>query len=216
MGGYQQYQYELFDLDPERPLKIIRQPLFDHAAEHGFPPDFFKDSFFYHVAFRTFPEGVDCSFSTFAYCSFKNCSIKKCVFDHADICSTTFDSSTVRMSNFTEAVLSDTHFQNSALTSVSFQGARLYGFQAIDCRMERIDFQGARLAGDSYMFVRIDAHNVLNLHRATIAQGGASDEELRQIRTAIFRELGVPLFRVKRWPIENKRGKNISRKGELR
>lgn len=61
MGDYQQYHYEMFDLDPDRPLKIISQPLYDHAAEHGFPPDFFTNSYFDHVDFGHIPEGVDCS-----------------------------------------------------------------------------------------------------------------------------------------------------------
>ena len=35
MGDYQQYHYEMFDLYPEHPLKMISQQLYDHAAEHG-------------------------------------------------------------------------------------------------------------------------------------------------------------------------------------
>ena len=46
MGDYQQYHYEMFDLYPEHPLKMISQQLYDHAAEHGFPPDFFTNSYF--------------------------------------------------------------------------------------------------------------------------------------------------------------------------
>ena len=34
----------MFDLYPEHPLKMISQQLYDHAAEHGFPPDFFTNS----------------------------------------------------------------------------------------------------------------------------------------------------------------------------
>lgn len=45
LTGTQEYHYETWDYDPQRPLKIISQPLFDHAAEHGFPPDFFTASF---------------------------------------------------------------------------------------------------------------------------------------------------------------------------
>lgn len=45
LTGAQEYHYEMWDFDPKRPLKIISQPLFDHAAEHGFPPDFFTESY---------------------------------------------------------------------------------------------------------------------------------------------------------------------------
>ena len=37
MTGSQTYDYQLWDLDPSCPLKIIDQEIFDHAAEHGFP-----------------------------------------------------------------------------------------------------------------------------------------------------------------------------------
>ena len=207
MGGYQQYHYEIFDFDPEHPLKIIGQPLFDHAAEHGFPPDFFKDSYFHRVIFRDFPEGADCSFSTFVSCSFDNCSINKCVFDNAHISSSSFHSSALRMSYFTNTLLDKAQFRDSSLTSISFQDARLFDCQVMECRMDRVDFQGATLSGDSYMFLQIDAHDILNLHRTAITYGGATDEELRQLRTAIFRQLNVPLFRVKRWPTKGKRRK---------
>ena len=56
--GSQAYQYKLWKYDPAHPLKIIDQGLFDHAAEYGFPPDFFKESYFDHVTIYCMPDGV--------------------------------------------------------------------------------------------------------------------------------------------------------------
>ena len=44
--GKQTYDYEMYDFEPERPLKIINQQIFDDAAERGFTPDFFTKSYF--------------------------------------------------------------------------------------------------------------------------------------------------------------------------
>ena len=75
LTGAQEYHYEMWDFDPKRPLKIISQPLFDHAAEHGFPPDFFTASYFDHVTIYCMPDNVDCSFSQFQSCQFSVLSL---------------------------------------------------------------------------------------------------------------------------------------------
>ena len=51
--GKQTYDYEMYDFEPERPLKIINQQIFDDAAERGFPPDFFTKSYFLCFVFST-------------------------------------------------------------------------------------------------------------------------------------------------------------------
>jgi len=79
--GCQEYEYKLWDFDPQRPLKVIEQELFDHAAEYGFPPDFFKDAYFDHVTVYCMPDGTDCSGSHFQDCSFTACGIRGAVFD---------------------------------------------------------------------------------------------------------------------------------------
>ncbi len=196
--GSQEYHYELWDCDPQRPLKIISQPLFDHAAEHGFPPDFFTESYFDHVTIYCMPDNVDCSFSYFQSCRFSVCGIRGAVFDNATLYDTDFHSALLQMVNFTGANIIHSHFWDSSLVSVSFQDARLKNCLTLDCAMDRVDFQEAMLDGASYG--RIAAANIQNLPSATITQGGATQEEVRQLRADIFRELGVPIFQVRHRP----------------
>ncbi len=205
MGGYYQYQYEMFDLDPEHPLKMISQPLFDHAAEHGFPPDFFSNSYFDHVNFGAFPEGADCSCSYFQGCIFAGCKINKCVFDDTRIYDSTFCGAELRMVNFTGATIAHTHFQNSGLTFASFQNARLKNSVFVNCDLDIVDFQGSTLDGAS--FRQIDASYIQNLRHAVITQGGATGEEVRHLQRSTFRALGVPLFSPKQHPPTNRRRK---------
>ena len=195
MGGYQQYHYEMFDLDPQHPLKMISQPMFDHATEHGFPPDFFSNSYFDHVAFAAFPEGADCSCSHFQNCTFRGCKINKCVFDDARIYDCVFRGAELRMVNFTGASIAHTQFRESSLTFVSFQNTRLKNGLFLDSDLDIVDFQGATLDGTS--FGRINASYILNLRHAAITQGGATQEEVQQLRSSVFKALGVPFFSVK-------------------
>ncbi len=205
MGGYQQYQYELFDLDPQRPLKIICQPLYDHAAEHGFPPDFFKESYFDHVVFGEVPENMDCSFSQFHNCTFAASQIIGGVFDNASLYDCAFRGAELRMVNFTGATITNTHFRDSGLTSVSFQEASLKSCSMRDCSVDRVDFVGAVL--DGTLFERIQARRVLNLHSASITQGGATPREVRWLVVSTFRELGAPYFHAKQRPAAAQRRK---------
>jgi len=192
MGGYENYRYEMYDLDPQHPLKIIGQHMFNHAAEHGFPPDFFRESYFDHVTIHCLPEGVDCSLSAFRDCTFTNCHIEKCLFDETTIYDSAFWGVQLQMVNFTGASIAHTHFRNSSLDSVSFQDARLKSCLTLDCTMERVDFLGAVLDGSN--FGGITARNIKNLSNAYITQGGATREEIRHLRTSVFRELGVHPF----------------------
>lgn len=205
MGGYQQYQYEMFDLDPQRPLKIISQPLFDHAAEHGFPPDFFTNSYFDHVTFGSIPEGADCSCSAFRNCTFDGCKVSKCVFDNATIYDTVFRHAELCMVNFTGASIAHTQFQNSRLSFVSFQEARLKSGYMRDCALDVVDFKGAEL--DGTWFGRIDARYVLNLRHANITQGGATQEDVDRLRASTFRALRVSPFPTRQRPTAPRRGK---------
>lgn len=204
MGDYQQYCYEMFDLDPERPLKIIGQPMFDHAAEHGFPPDFFTNSYFDHVDFGYIPEGADCSRSQFRNCTFRG-PIVKCVFDDAKICDCVFEQAELRMVNFTEASIAHTRFCGNSLTFVSFLDARLKGGYMRDCSFDIVDFKGAAI--DGTWIGRAQASHVLNLHHATITQGGATREEADRFRVSIFRALRVYPHPVKLRPPAPRRKK---------
>lgn len=205
MSGSQQYRYDTWDYDPQRPLKIIGQPLFDHAAEHGFPPDFFTESYFDHVTVYCMPDNVDLSFSHFEGCRFSVCGIRGAVFDNATLCGTDFQSSLLQMVNFTGASIAHSHFRDCDMASVSFQDARLKSCLTLDCTMNRVDFRGATLDGASYG--RITAKGIQNLPSAAITQGGATREEVEQLRVDTFRELGVPMFQVRQRPLSDKRAK---------
>lgn len=204
-NGSQEYQYKVWDFDPKHPLKIVDQGLFDHAAEYGFPPDFFKASFFDHVSIYCMPDGADCSGSHFQDCTFAVCGIRGAVFDNAVIYDTQFHSSLLHMVNFSEASIANTHFRDCDLMSVSFQDARLKSCLAVDCSMEQIDFQNAFLDGAS--FGRIRASRILNLPSTTITQGGATTKTVWNLRASIFRELGVSMFPARQHPPINRRKK---------
>jgi len=203
--GNQEYHYETWDFDPQRPLKIISQPLFDHAAEHGFPPDFFTESYFDHVTIYCMPDNADCSFSQFQDCRFSVCGIRGAVFDNATFYDTDFHSALLHMVNFTGASIANCCFRDSDLVSVSFQDARLKDCLTLDCTMERVDFLEATLDGASYG--RITAKDIRNLPNATITMGGATREEVRRHRAETFRELGVPMLPIKQRPHAPRRGK---------
>ena len=198
LSGSQEYHYEMWDFDPKRPLKIISQPLFDHAAEHGFPPDFFTESYFDHVTIYCMPDNVDCSFSQFQSCQFSVCGIRGAVFDNATLDDTDFHSALLQMVNFTGASIAHSHFRDSSLVSVSFQEARLKSCLTLDCTLNRVDFLGAVLDGSSYD--RVAASGIQNLPSATITQGGATREEAERLRASVFHELGVPMFQVRQRP----------------
>ena len=198
LSGSQEYHYEMWDFDPKRPLKIISQPLFDHAAEHGFPPDFFTASYFDHVTIYCMPDNVDCSFSQFQSCQFSVCGIRGAVFDNATLDDTDFHSALLQMVNFTGASIAHAHFRDSSLVSVSFQEARLKSCLTLDCTLNRVDFLGAVLDGSSYD--RVAASGIQNLPSATITQGGATREEAERLRASVFHELGVPMFQVRQRP----------------
>lgn len=203
--GHSEYEYRLWDFDPQRPLKVIEQGLFDHAAEHGFPPDFFKEAYFDSVDIYCMPDGADCSSSRFQDCSFTACGIRGAVFDNAAIYDSEFHSSLLRMVNFTETSIAHTHFQDSVFSSVSFQEASLKSCSVGNCKMDRVDFQKAVI--DGTFFGNIDARHILNLPSATITWSGATTAEVRDLRTSVFYSLDVPMFPVKQKPLANRRRK---------
>ena len=198
LTGAQEYHYEMWDFDPKRSLKIISQPLFDHAAEHGFPPDFFTESYFDHVTIYCMPDNVDCSFSQFQSCQFSVCGIRGAVFDNATLDDTDFHSALLQMVNFTGASIASSHFRDCDMKSVSFQDTRMKNCLTLDCTLDRVDFLGAVLDGSSYG--RVAASGIQNLPGATITQGGATREEAERLRASIFHELGVPMFQVRQRP----------------
>ena len=73
-----EYKFRLYNADPQRPLKIINQQLFDWAAKAGFPPGFFRESYFDQVTLYCVPRGTDFNFSLFQNCTFAVCRMENC------------------------------------------------------------------------------------------------------------------------------------------
>lgn len=171
----------------ERPLKVIDQALYDRAVKEGFPMDFFRESYFDHVAFYCFPERVDCNFSRFYNCSFQVCRISGATFDGTTLDSCVFHTAKLDHVTFFTASLTHTHFRDSTLCWVSFQNARLKSCNTIDCALQNVGFMNATLDGCSYG--RVTAENTRCLHTARITQGGATEQECAENRTAILQAL---------------------------
>ena len=182
-----QYQYRTFDLDPKRPLKIVDQRLYDWAAKTGFPPNFFRETFFNGVTFYCIPDHTDFNFSRFSNCTFAVCRIREATLDGASLSSSEFHSCAIQFVTFFKASIAHTHFHDSTLRNVSFQEARLKSCNTVDCELDGVGFLNATL--DGCFFGRVAAQGIRHLHTATITQGGATDEEVKHNREAILSAL---------------------------
>ncbi len=182
-----QYKYRSFDLNPERPLKTVNQHLYDCAAKAGFPPDFFRETFFDRVTFYCIPDHTDFNFSYFSNCTFAVCRIRGATFDGTNIFSSEFHSCDMRNATFFNASIAHTHFHDSTLQNVSFQKARLKSCNTIDCGLNRVSFLCTTL--DDCCYGRVTAHGIRCLHTANITQGGATHEEVKRNREAIYSAL---------------------------
>lgn len=183
------YRFRTFDNSIGRSLKIVDQKLFDKAAKAGFPPEFFRETYFDQVNIYCLPEYADFYGSTFQNCAFAVCRISAPSFIGASIYSSEFHSCVLEYADFFESSIAHTHFHDSALSHVTFQKARMKSCNTIDCTLDSINYLTATLDGCS--FGRVTASDVRNLDTATITQGGAGQEECRRNRDAIFQALGV-------------------------
>ena len=183
------YRFRTFDNSIGRSLKIVDQKLFDKAAKAGFPPEFFRETYFDQVNIYCLPEHADFYGSTFQNCAFAVCRISAPSFIGASIYSSEFHSCVLEYADFFESSIAHTHFHDSALSHVTFQKARMKSCNTIDCTLDSINYLTATLDGCS--FGRVTASDVRNLDTATITQGGAGQEECRRNRDTIFQALGV-------------------------
>lgn len=179
------YRFRTFDNSIGRSLKIVDQKLFDKAAKAGFPPEFFRETYFDQVNIYCLPEHADFYGSTIQNCAFAVCRISAPSFIGASIYSSEFHSCVLEYADFFESSIAHTHFHDSALSHVTFQKARMKSCNTIDCTLDSINYLTATLDGCS--FGRVTASDVQNLDTATITQGGAGQEECRRNRDAIFR-----------------------------
>lgn len=198
-----QYHYRTSTLDPERPLKIVDQRIYDSAARAGFPPGFFRETYFDRVTFYCLPDHTDCKFSRFLGCTFAVCRIREAAFDGASFYLSEFQNCAVQYATFFKASIAHTHFHDSSLKNVSFQGASLKSCNTVDCELDGVGFLNATL--DGCFFGRVSARNIRNLNTVTMTQSGATKEEADRNRDSILTAL-LP-WRVERRGIpEKKRG----------
>ena len=179
-----QYRYAF----EERRLKIIDQRLYDRAVKEGFPADFFRESYFDHVIFYCLPDHVSFCRSELCGCKFAVCRIKGTTFRYSRIYDTEFYSCILICGDMYEATLAHTYFHDCELSYMVFENAALKDCKTTDCTMDNVDYAGSTL--DGCTFSRITA-GTIRLDWATITQGGATEEECRQNREAIYQALGV-------------------------
>ena len=182
-----QYKYRTFDSPIGRKLKIVNQRLYDCAAKAGFPPNFFRETYFDQVTFYCIPDHTDFNFSYFSNCTFAVCRIREATFDGATLSSSEFHSCVMQYATFFNASIDHTHFHDSTLRNVSFQEARLKSCNTVDCELDGVGFLNATL--DGCFFGRVAARSIRGLHTATITQGGATDSEVKRNRESIFAAL---------------------------
>lgn len=189
-----QYKHRIYQGSDGRPLKIINQQLFDWAAKAGFPPGFFRESYFDRVTVYCLPDYADCNFSVFQSCKFAVCRIQDVQFDGTSIYSSEFHTCRIERTTFFAAIVANTHFYDSTLNWVSFQKSRLNSCNTIDCTMQNVGFLYAALDGCCYG--RVAAEHIRYLDTAVITQGGATLEECAQNRESIIRNLCPQLLNV--------------------
>jgi uncharacterized protein YjbI with pentapeptide repeats len=171
-----------------RTLKVVDQKLYDRVAQEGFPPEFFREAYFDGVTFYCLPDAVDFYGSELHSCKFAVCRVKGISFCYTHIFDTEFYSCVLNAVDFYEAVVANTHFRNCELSRVGYQVAAMRHCNTIDCTMDDVDYAGTTLDGCS--FGRVTARNI-QLDYAIITQSGATEEECRQNKDAIYRALGV-------------------------
>lgn len=183
-----QYTYERSQGIEGRRLKVIDQKLYDHAARQGFPPDFFRESYFDRVTFYCLPKFADFLGSELHNCKFAVCRITSVSFVLSHIYDTEFYSSILNHVDLCASALAHTRFRDCELSHVMLQTAKLKSCSTIDCTMDVVDYAGATLDGCS--FDRVTA-GTIRLDHAIITQGGATEEECRRNREAIYQALGI-------------------------
>lgn len=182
------FTFRYCSVSESRKLKVIDQALYDRAAKEGFPDCFFRESYFDHVIFYCLPDRVSFCGSELRGCKFAVCRIKGISFRYSHIYDTEFYSSILNCGDMYESVLAHTHFHDCELSYMVMENATLKNCSTTDCTMDNVDYAGSTL--DGCTFSRITAGAVC-LDWTTITQGGATEEECRQNREAIYRALGV-------------------------
>ena len=179
------------------------QRIYDNAAKVGFPPDFFRETYFDRVTFYCLPDHTDFKFSHFPGCTFAVCRIREATFDGASFFFSEFQDCAIQYATFFAASIDHTHFHDSSLKNVSFQEAHLRTCNTVDCELDGVGFLNATL--DDCFFGRVSARNIRNLNTVKITQSGATREEADRNRDSILTAL-LPWRAEQRGVPEKKRG----------
>ena len=182
-----QYHYKLFERDGYPPLKVVNQRLFDWAAKGGFPPGFFESAYFDHVTIYCMPDYTECAHSIFQDCTFAVCRMVGTHFEDTSLYSSEFHSCCLSGAIFSDSTLADTHFYDCVQHRGGFIRSQLRRCNFLDALMTGVTFAESTLDGCS--FDRVRANRIRGLHTATITQGGATEEECRHNREAIYKAL---------------------------
>ena len=186
-----QYKYKTMDLDSARPLKVINQQIYDRAAEAGFPADFFRESYFDRVTLYCMPDNANCNFSHFSDCTFHVCRLYGVKFWDTRLYGCEFHSCRIEFTLFPDSTLANTHFRDCSIHSAAFLRSRMTRCNTVDCSVGRLNFNGACLDGCTYgRITRLPNSRIEGLEDASITMGGATQEEVRYNRNAIFHALG--------------------------
>ena len=169
--GGRQYKYRMNDANPDRPLKIVNQRLFDWAAKGSFPPDFFENAYFDHVTAYCMPDYTHCAGSVFRDCTFAVCRMVGTHFEDARLYGCEFHSCCLSGAIFSDSALANTHFYDCVQHRGGFIRTRLNRCRMMDCLVTGATFAESTLDGCS--FDRVRANRIRgNGKRVPPQQGG--------------------------------------------
>lgn len=181
--------YERYTDGSLDPVKVIGQDLYDHAAQVGFPADFFRDSYFDHVTVYCLPDNTHCVDCVFDGCSFITCRMVNAAFEDTRLYGCEFHSCYLSLLIVSDSTMAHTHFHDCTHHRGGFIRTSMKNCSALDCVMEGVRFTGSKLDGCS--FTRVNASGTRDLQTAVITQGGATEAECARNRAAIFKALGA-------------------------
>lgn len=184
--GNEQYYFEMHG-----DKKIITQPLYDLAARDGFPPGFFRNSYFDRVTFYCLPDAQDCSESAFNLCSFTVCRINGATFENSTFFNCEFHTCDIVSASFYRAALDNCRFHDCHIKDSSFRYSHMKGCKMIECAMNGIGYGSATLDGCT-VITHTAPRNIRGLESAIITKSGAESEEERQNRAALLSALKPP------------------------
>lgn len=173
----------------DRVLKVVGQRIYDRAAKAGFPPNFFRETYFDNVTFYSLPDHADFCGSVLHYCKFAVCRICEASFVETKMERTVFYTSVLNYVDFFGATLVYSRFDDCEVSNTNLQNTKMADCYIQNCTMDHINYLGAKL--DSCIFEHISTGTIQGLSKATITLNGVTEEECRQNKNAVYRALGV-------------------------